>query len=270
MAKRPWWQQYAISYDVEINATIQKIKYVQNLIGASTSSQTTLEMSYVLSELVERLVAVRDTYRETAAGNQVTYTPRSSYRGTTSQQDISKETESKTKENTTNTTSSTLNVNNYPDVESYVYDYMTKKWGLTRAQAAGIMGNIQAESGFKATNAEDSYGYRGSENPEYINRYNVKDGVGWGICQWTYHTRKQGLLDYANSKGTDVGDLETQLEFLYKELSSGKVLENIKKTTTVQEATEVFMKQFERPADQSAAAVRKRCNYSLDFMNRFF
>lgn len=76
--------------------------------------------------------------------------------------------------------------------------------------AAAILGNIQKESQFSPTNAQESFGYPGTEDPEYIASYNAQDGVGWGIIQWTYHTRKQGLQDYANEKGTSVGDLDTQ------------------------------------------------------------
>ena len=45
------------------------------------------------------------------------------------------------------------------------------------------------------------------------------DSAGYGLAQWTYHTRKKALLAFAQSKKKSVGDLGMQLEFLYKELS---------------------------------------------------
>lgn len=49
-------------------------------------------------------------------------------------------------------------------------------------------GNIKAESGFSADNAENSE-YDGDHNPEYV--YNTGDSVGYGLLQWTTLERKQ-------------------------------------------------------------------------------
>ena len=89
---------------------------------------------------------------------------------------------------------------------------------------AAIMGNMQHESGFSPTNAEDynwdrimGFSPYRTHNPEYIPNYSDTDGVGWGLIQWTYNTRKSGLRLYAASKGKSVGDLITQLEYLVLE-----------------------------------------------------
>ena len=50
------------------------------------------------------------------------------------------------------------------------------------------------------------------------------DSAGYGLAQWTYHTRKKALLAFAQSKKKSVGDLGMQLEFLYKELSESYIL----------------------------------------------
>ena len=49
----------------------------------------------------------------------------------------------------------------------------------------------------------------------------VHDSAGYGLAQWTFWSRKQGLYDYAKSTGRSIGDLTMQLEFLFQELSSG-------------------------------------------------
>lgn len=47
------------------------------------------------------------------------------------------------------------------------------------------------------------------------------DRAGYGLCQWTYPTRKAALLAYAKKQGKSIGDLEMQLGFLMQELSTG-------------------------------------------------
>ena len=42
---------------------------------------------------------------------------------------------------------------------------------------------------------------------------------GYGLTQWTFHTRKQALLDFSLQEGTSIGDLAVQLFFLWRELS---------------------------------------------------
>lgn len=89
------------------------------------------------------------------------------------------------------------------------------------------MGNIYAESGLIPTNLQNSFekklGYTDADYTSAVDRgsYNnfVRDSAGYGLCQWTYWSRKQALLEFCKSKMTSIGDLEMQLEFMYKELS---------------------------------------------------
>lgn len=55
------------------------------------------------------------------------------------------------------------------------------------------------------------------DNGTYTNF--VKDSAGYGLAQWTYWSRKQAMLAFHQSKNKSIGDLQTQLEFLIKELS---------------------------------------------------
>ena len=74
--------------------------------------------------------------------------------------------------------------------------------GYSKEAAAGVLGNIQAESGFDPEVIEAGY------------------GIGFGLCQWSYGRRTQ-LEAYAASKGVDPGDVNTQIEFLLGELTPG-------------------------------------------------
>lgn len=74
--------------------------------------------------------------------------------------------------------------------------------GFSEYATAGAMGNIQAESGF---------------NPGVEEQAN---GVGFGLCQWSYG-RREKLEAYAASKGVSASDVDTQIEFLISELTPG-------------------------------------------------
>ena len=108
--------------------------------------------------------------------------------------------------------------------EEIIWQYL-KTQGFSDAGAAGLMGNLYAESGFKPTNlqntfekklgfTDDSY-TKAVDNGTYGNF--VRDSAGYGLAQWTYWSRKHNLLDYAKSQSKSIGDLEMQLNFLYKE-----------------------------------------------------
>ncbi len=74
--------------------------------------------------------------------------------------------------------------------------------GYSKEAAAGVLGNIEAESGFNAGIVEGG------------------SGIGFGLCQWSYGRREQ-LEAYAASKGKDPSDENTQIEFLIGEITPG-------------------------------------------------
>lgn len=159
-----------------------------------------------------------------------------------------------------------------------IWNYLIGR-GLSKAGAAGLMGNLYAESALRANNLQNSYerklGYTDDtytaavDSGSYTNF--VRDSAGYGLAQWTYWSRKQNLLNFAKSVGTSIGDLEMQLGFLMKELSEGyKAVFNILKTaTTVKEASDAVLVQFERPADQSDAAKTRRAGYGQTYYDKY-
>lgn len=162
--------------------------------------------------------------------------------------------------------------------EKQIWDFL-KKSGATDAGAAGLMGNLFAESGLSSINLQNSYekslGYTDStytqavDSGAYTNF--AKDSAGYGLAQWTYWTRKENLLKFAKEKGTSVGDLETQLEFLWKELGDSfpKVLTTICTTDSVLVASNSVLLDFERPADQSVTTQNKRANYGQGYFEKY-
>ena len=98
--------------------------------------------------------------------------------------------------------------------EKIIWEFLTGE-GLTEAGAAGLMGNLYAESGLSSQNLQNSYekklGYTDTtytaavNNGKYTNF--VYDSAGYGLAQWTYWSRKEGLLKLAQKKEVSIGNL---------------------------------------------------------------
>ena len=144
--------------------------------------------------------------------------------------------------------------------EAMIWSFFKKK-GLSDCGAAGLMGNLYAESGLKPDNLQNTCEKKlGLSDADYTAQVDariyqdfVHDSAGYGLAQWTFWSRKQKLLVFALSRGKSIGDLEMQLDFLWKELTeSYPSLVNILKTAaSVRAASDAVLVQFERPADQS-------------------
>jgi len=155
-----------------------------------------------------------------------------------------------------------------------------KSQGMTDAGAAGLMGNLFAESGLNPKNLQNTYekklGYTDEtytaavDSGKYTNF--VKDSAGYGLAQWTYWTRKQALYAFCKAVGASIGDLDTQLKFLMKELSESfkSVLGVLFSTTSVREASDIVLLQFERPASKDTKATQdKRAGYAQGYYDKF-
>lgn len=159
-----------------------------------------------------------------------------------------------------------------------IWNYFKSK-GLNDYGVAGLLGNLDCESGLNPKNMQNSYerssGYNDDtyttavDNGTYANF--VNDSIGYGICQWTWWQRKKNLYDYAKSKNKSVGSLEVQLEFLYKELSENykSVLTTLKTAKSVKEASNAVLLKFECPADQSVSMQNKRASYGQKYYDKY-
>lgn len=112
--------------------------------------------------------------------------------------------------------------------EEKIWNYL-KGAGLNDCGAAGLMGNLYAESGLRPDNLQNTYEKKlGMTDTSYTAAVDggtytgfVRDCAGYGLAQWTYWSRKQGLFNFAKAAGRSIGDLEMQLDFLMKELREG-------------------------------------------------
>lgn len=159
-----------------------------------------------------------------------------------------------------------------------IWNFLKSK-GLNSFAIAGLMGNLHAESGLNPKNLQNSYEKKlGHTDESYTAAVDcgeytnfAKDAAGYGLAQWTYHTRKAALLAYAKSVGKSVGDLEMQLCFLMKELTGNYpgVLSELKKASSVLAASNIVLMKFERPADQSESVQKKRAGYGQTYFDKF-
>ena len=144
---------------------------------------------------------------------------------------------------------------------------------------AGLMGNLYAESALRSNNLQQSYetklGYNDTtytaavDNGSYDNF--VKDAAGYGLAQWTYWSRKQAMLEFHQSKKKSIGDLQTQLEFLIKELSGSYkgVWSDLKNATSILDASNSVLLKFERPANQGESVQKKRAEYGQKYYDKY-
>lgn len=122
---------------------------------------------------------------------------------------------------------------------NFIVDYFVSK-GLTRKQAKGIYGNLMQES-------------RGN-----IRAISNDGNNSYGLAQWT-GPRKQRLFSMYGPNPT----ARQQLDFLWWELNNTHkdALTSLRRTSTVSDATRVFMNEFERP-HKDYANFSKRLKYA--------
>ena len=165
------------------------------------------------------------------------------------------------------------------DTAKYIWDYLMAKIGNPYG-VAGLMGNLFCESGLRPNNVQNSYeASLHMGDAEYTaavdsGKYTafVKDAVGYGLAQWTYWTRKQGLLDAAKAANKSVGDINVQLDYMIKELEThykDRVLSALKSAKSVKAASDIVLTEYEKPANQSEQVMLKRAAAGQEYYNKF-
>lgn len=154
---------------------------------------------------------------------------------------------------------------------NYLYGKLTNPYGT-----AALMGNLFAESSLNPINSTGAKKL-GLTNKQYTeitdahkNDNFVTDGVAYGLVQWCYKTRKKGLLQLAIDRGTSVGDIYLQLDYLWMELQRySTVLKALFEATNIKEASDIVMLKYEKPANTSEEAKKKRAKYGQKYYDMF-
>lgn len=179
------------------------------------------------------------------------------------------------------------------DNEEKTWNYLLGK-GFTKYAAAGIIGNLMAETGLKPNNVEDASqaeSLYGDEKftelvdngtitrAEFIesSKYGVPAGwggynyngltYGYGLAQWTDTTRKGNFYDswVGPNKGVSIGDLGVQLDFIMTELETSSysyIKSSINSVSSASEAADIFWNY------EVGAAADKRRNFANDVYSR--
>lgn len=156
----------------------------------------------------------------------------------------------------------------YSKNETAIWQFL-KKNGFNDYGCAGLMGNLFAESGLSPINLQnngntklgltDEQFTKKLDNGDYSKDTFLHDGYGYGLAQWTHWSRKQNFYEFAQSKKTSFGDLDMQLAFLVKELGGYVGMDKyVKNATSVQEASDFILLNYERPASVGPNATDKQ------------
>lgn len=136
--------------------------------------------------------------------------------------------------------------------------------GMSPVGACAMMGNMDKESGMRSNNVQDGYGYTDEGYTAKVDagQLEFRDGIGYGLCQWTYSDRKLNLLRFARSRGVSVGDEDMQVDFCIYELRTEypKLWLYLCDCTGVYEAAERICLEYERPAVNNVNARAQSAN----------
>lgn len=153
--------------------------------------------------------------------------------------------------------------NNYLTLEemtvnaNYIYNWLSER-GWTKNSIAGMLGNMQTES---------------TINPcLWQNRDSGNTSLGFGLVQWTPATK---LINWANENGLPYADMDTQLLRIEYEIANNlqwiptteypMTFQEFKVSTESPEyLAQVFLKNYERPANQNQPERSTQARYWFD------
>ena len=99
--------------------------------------------------------------------------------------------------------------------------------GMTPSGAFGMMGNGERESNLEAGRVQGDFSAFRTVSKSYVARVTsgelsrdafARDGLGFGIFQWTFYSRKYDLYDWWKASGKALDDPVMQCEFAVAEL----------------------------------------------------
>ena len=160
--------------------------------------------------------------------------------------------------------------------EQTIWSFLKSK-GFTDYAAAGIMGNLAAESSLRSNNLEDTRQStlgsdevytRNVDSGRYTRFSFINDGAGYGLAQWTVTDRKSGLYDACKMNGKSISDLDCQLNYLFTELTNMRLVSKLNAAPNIETASNIMLKEFERPLDQGISVQNYRTKLSTQYYNQ--
>ena len=161
---------------------------------------------------------------------------------------------------------------------SQKFDFLGGK-GMSREQAAGILGNFIQESSItyakaemKGPNADGHLGHMSNAEADAFTKNYAPAGLG--LAQWTWNPgRAKTLLDLAASMGKNWYDAEVQLTMIKNELDSTYGQRLLAQGFNDQGKSEkelalIFHEVYEGSAD-GAAGLKERQDSATEFLSKF-
>lgn len=139
--------------------------------------------------------------------------------------------------------------------EQTIYNAL-RAGGMSRTGVCAMMGNMAMESALISTNVEDRCKVSDEVYTQAVDdgtiskEHFIHDSYGYGLCQWTYYSRKENLYNLAKGNGVSIGNEAIQCKFCLWELShEHEGLYNfLCVTENLAEATRRICAEYERPA----------------------
>lgn len=164
-----------------------------------------------------------------------------------------------------------------------IWNYFKRHTQLSDEAIAGIMGNMEAESNCEACRLQGDFTANRTTSKQYAREVDngtktlhtfMYDSKGWGLCQWTYYTRKENLYKTCQSYGTGIEDETTQIRFMLAEMQTEhftkadepSLWQQLLSCNNIYTAARLVCVNYERPAINNVAA---RADYGQTIYNQF-
>jgi Uncharacterized protein conserved in bacteria (DUF2272)/Phage tail lysozyme len=148
-----------------------------------------------------------------------------------------------------------------------VMELLVNRYGYPVRGAAGLVGNLIAESGVQPSRIEGSQSATPMRAPDFAGRlrdwtpdevrdrsYSRRTGPrspGIGLAQWTSPDRRQGLFRHRGLGSAILSDLDAQVDYLVTELRGPyRQVDAVLRSpgVTLEQASDAVLLRFERPA----------------------
>lgn len=158
---------------------------------------------------------------------------------------------------------------------NWLYQYLKSEIGNDYG-VSGLMGNLYAESNIcpfrqQGMNYSQSQTLTDTFRQNNKNYFVYYDGnTGYSLAQWTTYSRRSDYYDYIGGSAY-IGDGTKSAEFLVHELrtSYSGVWNVLVNATSIRQASNKVLFDYESPADQSIAVQNQRAEYSTNCYDDF-
>lgn len=171
----------------------------------------------------------------------------------------------------------------YSEYEKPIWDALLAEIG-NEYGVAGLMGNLNAESNLFPGRVQGDFSAGYSQSVQYTQQLNAGQisesdfvyhgpgGGGYGLAQWTYSPRKQNYWNYWHTyQHGNAGTVQFEVWFLLWELQTdySGVMNVLRNATSVRQASDVVLHQFENPEVQTEAVEIQRAGMGQNLYDEY-